>query len=204
MLKPFHTPHCLEAGVDEAGRGALAGPVVAAAVILPPDFICPGLNDSKQLSPQERDRLRPIIEDSAIGWSIGVATVEEIDQVNILLATFLAMHRAITALLPTPERLLIDGDRFLPYPKIDHTTVIRGDSIYMSIAAASIIAKTHRDEMMRRLHRDFPLYHWLSNKGYPTADHTDAITAHGLSIHHRKTFRSGNSTAGFPQLFGDE
>jgi ribonuclease HII len=187
-LAAYHTKGLLEAGCDEAGRGCLAGPVVAAAVILPPKLRLPGLNDSKQMSEAERERLRPLIERSAIAWCVGYATVEEIDRINILNASFLAMHRAIDGLLQRPELLLIDGNRFTPYLGIVHQCVVKGDGKYRSIAAASVLAKTHRDELMQGLHTAHPAYNWTSNKGYPTPDHREAIAQHGPCDHHRRSF----------------
>jgi ribonuclease HII len=187
-LAAYHTKGLLEAGCDEAGRGCLAGPVVAAAVILPPKLRLPGLNDSKQMSEAERERLRPLIERSAIAWCVGHATVEEIDRINILNASFLAMHRAIDGLLQRPELLLIDGNRFTPYFGIVHQCVVKGDGRYRSIAAASVLAKTHRDELMHGLHSAHPPYNWCSNKGYPTPDHREAIAQHGPCDHHRRSF----------------
>jgi ribonuclease HII len=179
----------LEAGCDEAGRGCLAGPVVAAAVILPAQARLPGLDDSKKLSAAARDRLRPLIEEKAIAWAVAVVEPQEIDAVNILNASFLAMHRAIDALSARPQHLLIDGNRFKPYPGIAHTCAIQGDGRFRSIAAASILAKTHRDALMRALHEEHPRYGWAINKGYPTRDHRAAIAAHGPSPHHRMSFR---------------
>ena len=178
----------IEAGCDEAGRGCLAGAVYAAAVILPPDYCNTKLNDSKQLTEKQRDTLRTVIEREAITWAIGVASPQEIDRINILRASFLAMHRAIEQLAIVPEHLLIDGNRFIPYPGITHTTIVKGDGKYMSIAAASILAKTHRDEYMSQLHHEHPAYAWGQNKGYPTQAHRDAIRTHGLTPYHRKTF----------------
>jgi ribonuclease HII len=189
MLAPFLHPGIAEAGCDEAGRGCLAGPVFAAAVILPTDFEHPLLNDSKQLNEAQRDALRPIIEQAALTWAVAMLGPEEIDSVNILRASFLAMHRAVAALSRLPEHLLIDGNRFLPYPGIPHTCVVKGDGKYASIAAASILAKTHRDEAMLRLAAEFPQYRWHENKGYPTLAHREAIRQHGISPHHRKTFQ---------------
>lgn len=179
----------MEAGCDEAGRGCLAGPVYAAAVILPAGFFHPLLNDSKQLGEKERDLLRPIVEAEAIAWAVASVTPEEIDRINILKASFKAMHLAVDALRTRPELLLIDGNRFTPYLGIPHQCVIQGDALYASIAAASILAKTHRDEYMHRLHDELPFYAWNENKGYPTPMHKRRIAEHGLSLHHRKTFR---------------
>lgn len=188
MLLPYLEVNRIEAGCDEAGRGCLAGSVYAAAVILPPDFYNEDLNDSKQLSEKKRYALRPIIEREAIAWAVGVVTPEEIDKVNILKASFLAMHRAIEQLRTQPEHLLIDGNRFTPYPNIPHTTVVKGDGKYLSIAAASILAKTYRDDYMNELALKYPEYHWTDNKGYPTKAHREAIRQYGITPYHRKTF----------------
>ena len=187
-LEPCLLPERLEAGVDEAGRGCYAGPVVAAAVILPPGFFHPLLNDSKQLKAKERYLLRQVIESQALAWAFAFAHVEEIDRMNILQATYLAMHRSIGALCATPAHLLIDGNRFKPFKDIAHTCIVGGDARYASIAAASIIAKTYRDDYMQSLHAGFPHYGWDQNKGYGTAYHREAISRHGLCIHHRKSF----------------
>lgn len=188
MLLPFLETGRIEAGCDEAGRGCLAGSVYAAAVILPPDFHNEDLNDSKQLSPAKRYALRPIIEKEAIAWAVGIVSAEEIDRINILRASFLAMHRAIDQLKIKPEHLLIDGNRFTPYPGIPYTTIVKGDGKYMSIAAASILAKTYRDDYMEQLAAIYPEYHWTENKGYPTKAHRDAIRKYGITPYHRKTF----------------
>ncbi|MBS1937859.1 MAG: ribonuclease HII [Bacteroidetes bacterium] len=187
-LAPHHTLGILEAGCDEAGRGCLAGPVVAAAVMLPPRIHLPGLDDSKKLTHAGRERLRPLIEQGALAWGIGVATVEEIDRINILQASFLAMHRAIANLRLRPQALLVDGNRFSAYEGIPHHCIIKGDGKFRSIAAASVLAKTHRDELMTALHHAHPAYGWAVNKGYPTADHRAAIALHGPSPHHRTSF----------------
>ncbi len=179
----------LEAGIDEAGRGCLAGPVVAAAVILPKNFKNAFLNDSKKLSEAKRLELRNIIEEESLCFSIGIATVDEIDKINILQASFLAMHRAINGLQNKPELLLVDGNRFKPYPDIPHETIIGGDGKYLSIAAASVIAKTERDAIMKNLDAEFPQYGWAKNKGYGTMDHRTAIQQLGPCSWHRKTFR---------------
>lgn len=189
MLLPFLHKNILEAGCDEAGRGCLSGPVVAAAVILPKKFKHKELNDSKQLSEKLREHLRPIIEEKAIAFGVGVVWHDEIDKINILKASFLAMHRAIDQLAVKPEHLLIDGNRFTAYPSIPHTCVVKGDSKYLNIAAASVLAKTYRDEIMMKLHDEFPEYNWIQNKGYPTIEHRRAITTHGASEYHRKTFK---------------
>lgn len=178
----------IEAGCDEAGRGCLAGPVVAAAVILPSDFSSELLNDSKKLSEKQRYFLRPIIEEQAISWAVGVVDNHEIDEINILNASFLAMHRAVDKLNQQPKHLLIDGNRFNPYPNIEHTCMIKGDARFMNIAAASVLAKTYRDDMMADLHEQFPQYVWKKNKGYPTKQHREAIQEHGASIFHRHSF----------------
>ena len=179
----------LEAGCDEAGRGCLAGPVFAAAVILPRGFSHPMLRDSKQLNPGQRQELRGIIEAESIAWAVGSMCPEEIDTYNILHASFLAMHRAIQSLRPAPQRLLIDGNRFLPFGDIPFHCFVKGDDRFASIAAASILAKTHRDAWMDQLHEAHPQYGWSTNKGYPTAEHRQALLQHGPTIHHRKTFR---------------
>ncbi|MDE6335651.1 MAG: ribonuclease HII, partial [Muribaculaceae bacterium] len=168
MLKPFLNEGIIEAGCDEAGRGCLCGPVSCAAVILPPDFDCPELNDSKQLSEKKRAQLRPIIEEKALAWAVVMVEAEEIDRINILQASITGMHRALDALSIRPEHILVDGNRFQKYNDISHTTVVKGDATYMSIAAASILAKTHRDELMERLAEEYPDYGWAVNKGYPT------------------------------------
>jgi ribonuclease HII len=189
MLLPYMNPGCIEAGCDEAGRGCLAGSVFAAAVILPADFRNEQLNDSKQLNEKQRYELRPLIEREAIAWAVGVATAEEIDKINILNASILAMHRAIEQLTPAPQHLLIDGNRFKAYPGVAHTTVVKGDAKYLSIAAASILAKTYRDDYMLNLDKEFPVYQWRDNKGYPTLAHRQAIWSFGVSPYHRKTFQ---------------
>ena len=188
MLKQFLHKELIEGGCDEAGRGCLAGPVYAAAVILPQNFRSKLLNDSKLLTAVERYTLRPIIESKAIAWAVAYATHEEIDKINILQASMLAMHRAISRLSLEPDHLLIDGNRFKNYPGIDHTCIVDGDAKYMSIAAASILAKTYRDDYMMRLHDDFPQYHWSSNKGYGTAHHRKTILELGFTPFHRKSF----------------
>ncbi len=188
MLLPYLQENRIEAGCDEAGRGCLAGAVYAAAVILPPDFKNEMLNDSKQLTEKQRYALRNVIEESALAWAVGIVSPEEIDQINILNASFLAMHRAIDQLKIRPQHLLIDGNRFNPYPGIPHTTIVKGDGKYLSIAAASILAKTYRDDYMNELHREYPVYDWDHNKGYPTKKHRAAIAAHGISPYHRKSY----------------
>ena len=189
MLRSCFKDEGIEAGCDEAGRGCLAGPVSAAAVILPRSFHHPLLNDSKKLSRSDRDVLRPIIEESAISWAVAFVSNQEIDEINILKASFLAMHRAIDQLKETPELLLIDGNRFIQYKAIPHECIIKGDGKFASVAAASILAKTHRDELMDRLHEDFPVYGWDSNAGYPTKKHREAIKVHGITNHHRRSFQ---------------
>jgi ribonuclease HII len=188
MLKHFPSDRII-AGCDEAGRGCLAGPVVAAAVILPKGFKNIILNDSKILSEKKRNLLRPIIEEEAITWAIGIVSPAEIDKINILNASFLAMHRAIEKLAIKAELLIIDGNRFNPYPKIPHECIIKGDGKFMSIAAASVLAKTYRDNLMKELDQQFPDYHWKNNKGYPTKQHRKAIAEIGANKHHRKTFQ---------------
>jgi len=188
MLLSCLNINCLEAGCDEAGRGCLAGAVFASAVILPQDFVCEELNDSKQLSEKQRDALRPVIEKEALAWAVGIVYPEEIDKINILNASFLAMHRALDQLTIQPQHLLIDGNRFKPYKNIPHTTIVKGDGKYMAIAAASVLAKTHRDEYMMRLHEEFPYYDWDNNKGYPTKKHREAIKKLGATPYHRMSF----------------
>jgi ribonuclease HII len=188
MLLPYLNEGRIEAGCDEAGRGCLAGAVFAAAVILPPDFRDELLNDSKQLTEKKRYELRPLIEREAIAWAVGIVTPEEIDRINILNASFLAMHRAIDQLDVRPQHLLIDGNRFTPYPEIPHTTLIKGDGRYLSIAAASVLAKTYRDDYMLALDAQYPGYHWKENKGYPTRAHREAIRTLGITPYHRRTF----------------
>lgn len=187
-LAPYHTKDRMEAGCDEAGRGCLAGPVVAAAVILPPRVRLPGLDDSKKLGKTQREALRPLIEARALAWAVAFVGPEEIDRLNILRASFVAMHRAVDALGLRPQHLLIDGNRFIPYPGAAHTCIVKGDGKYRSIAAASILAKTHRDAHMRLLAEEVPHYGWAVNKGYPTADHRAALAQHGPCAHHRKSF----------------
>ena len=187
-LLPYLEKNRLEAGCDEAGRGCLAGPVFAAAVILPPDYHNEALNDSKQLTEKQREALRPVIENDSVAWAIGISSPKEIDRINILRASFLAMHRAIEQLKIVPVHLLIDGNRFVAYPDIPHTTIVKGDGKFLSIAAASILAKTHRDEYMNRLHNEHPAYCWNQNKGYPTQAHRYAIRSYGITPYHRKTF----------------
>ena len=187
-LMPYLVEGRVEAGCDEAGRGCLAGPVYAAAVILPPGFSNPLLNDSKQLTEKQRYELRPIIEQEAVAWAVGIVDNVEIDRINILKASFTAMHRAIDQLKVRPEHLLIDGNRFIQYPGIPHTTIVKGDGKMMSIAAASILAKTYRDDFMNRIADEYPQYDWLENKGYPTAKHRAAIKQYGTTPYHRMSF----------------
>lgn len=189
MLPLCLHPECVEAGCDEAGRGCLAGPVFAAAVILPPDFSLDALNDSKQLTEAQRDELRPIIEREALAWAVATASAEEIDHINILNASILAMHRALDALEMRPTWIVVDGNRFKPYGQTPYTTVVKGDGKLANIAAASILAKTHRDEYMLRIAEDFPQYGWVENKGYPTVAHRRAIEKYGACEHHRRTFK---------------
>lgn len=189
MLLPAHTTDKIEAGCDEAGRGCLAGPVFAAAVILPKDFSHPLLNDSKQLSEKQRYEARIIVESEALTWAVAQVDPREIDEINILNASFLAMHRSVDQLTTRPELLLIDGNRFKPYAGIPHECIIKGDGKYLSIAAASILAKTYRDDFMKQIAADFPMYGWEGNKGYPTKAHRLAIQEHGATPHHRRSFR---------------
>lgn len=188
MLQLSYQNKLIEAGCDEAGRGCLAGPVFAAAVVLPNGFEHELLNDSKQLSEGNRYLLREVIEKESIAYAVGICSQTEIDEINILNASFLAMHKAIDQLKVTPELLLIDGNRFKAYPNIDHLCIVKGDSKFMSIAAASILAKTYRDDYMNELHAKYPMYKWSKNKGYPTKDHRDAIVEFGPCEHHRTTF----------------
>jgi ribonuclease HII len=190
MLLPYLNLNYIEAGCDEAGRGCLAGAVFAAAVVLPSDFVSEELNDSKQLSEKQRLAFRLIIEREALAWAIGIVFPEEIDRINILNASFLAMHRALDKLNILPQHLLIDGNSFKPYKNIPYTTIVKGDAKYLSIAAASILAKTYRDEYMLRLHEEFPNYDWSNNKGYPTKKHRSAIRHSGVTPYHRKSFTS--------------
>lgn len=187
-LKPYMEPGRLEAGCDEAGRGPLAGPVFAAAVILPEDFHHPLLNDSKQMSEKNRDLLRPIIEREAIAWAVEQVSAEEIDSLNILWASVTGMQRAVRRLDPKPDFLLIDGNKFRPFDGFAYKTVVKGDATYASIAAASVLAKTYRDEYMRKLALEYPQYGWERNMGYPTREHIDAIKEFGFTEHHRKSF----------------
>lgn len=188
MLESHYYMDKIEAGCDEAGRGCLAGSVYAAAVILPPDYTNPDLNDSKQLTAKRRYRLREQIEHDAVAWAVGIVTPEEIDKINILQASFLAMHRALDQLTVRPEAIIVDGNRFVPYHDVPYTTIVKGDGKYMAIAAASILAKTYRDDYMDKLADEFPQYDWKSNKGYPTKKHRDAIRAYGITPYHRKSY----------------
>ena len=188
MLKNTFYINKVEAGCDEAGRGCLAGSVYAAAVILPPDYKNELLNDSKQLAEKKRYLLRSMIEKDALAWAVGVVTAEEIDKINILNASILAMHRALDALKVRPEAIIIDGNRFKPYQDVPYTTIVKGDGKYLSIAAASILAKTYRDDYMQSIAEEFPQYDWKSNKGYPTKKHRAAIKEFGISPYHRKSF----------------
>jgi ribonuclease HII len=189
MLPTCYISGRQEAGCDEAGRGCLAGPVYAAAVILPDDFHDPILNDSKQLSEAKRNKLRPIIEENAIAWAVGIVTAEEIDRINILNASILAMHRALDGLSVTPGAIIVDGNRFKPYHDIPWETMVKGDGRFANIAAASILAKTHRDEYMVKMHEIYPHYQWDVNKGYPTKAHRQGIATYGPSPLHRKSFK---------------
>ena len=193
-LLPFYHEGVVEAGCDEAGRGCLAGSVYAAAVILPPDYSNPLLNDSKQLSEKARYKLREEIERDAIAWAVGVVTAQEIDRMNILRASITAMHRAVDKLAVRPQELIIDGNKFYPYQDLPYTTIVKGDGKYLSIAAASILAKTYRDDYMRELHQQYPFYGWDHNAGYPTKEHRMGIAQHGISPYHRKTYNLTGDT----------
>ncbi len=194
MLAKSFTKTKIEAGCDEAGRGCLAGPVFAGAVILPKGFTNDLLNDSKKLKEKDRDALRLIIEKEALAWAVGIVDHIKIDEINILNASFLAMHRAVDQLSISPELLLIDGNRFKAYKSIPHECIIKGDGKFMSIAAASILAKTHRDEFMKSIHEQYPEYMWKQNKGYPTLAHRSAISLHGVTPHHRLSFNLNEQT----------
>jgi ribonuclease HII len=194
MLLPFFHPNLIEAGCDEAGRGCLAGSVYAAAVIFPPDYVNEDINDSKQLSAAHRYRLRVQIEQDALAWAVGVVSAKEIDEINILRASILAMHRALDALKVRPQAVIVDGNRFVKYGNLPYRTIVKGDGKYLSIAAASILAKTFRDDYMLGLHQEFPQYAWDKNKGYPTQAHREAIKKYGTTPYHRMTFN----------LLGDE
>ncbi len=188
MLELKYKTNCIEAGCDEAGRGCLAGPVFAAAVILPDNFSNQLLNDSKQLTEKQREKLRPIIEQEALAWAVAQVDNHEIDRINILNASILAMHKALDALSMHPEHIIIDGNRFKQYHDIPHLCIVKGDGKYMSIAAASILAKTHRDEYMQKIHQEYPNYNWQKNKGYPTRNHRNAIAQFGITNYHRSSF----------------
>lgn len=187
-LKSYHTENQLEAGCDEAGRGCLAGPVFAAAVIFPPDFSHEQINDSKALTEKQRKQLRTVIQERSLAWAVAMVPPEEIDEINILNASFLAMNKAVKQLKIKPKFLLIDGNRFKNQTDIEHLCVVKGDAVYLSIAAASILAKTYRDDYMERLAAEFPHYAWEKNKGYPTLEHRKAIQEFGITVHHRKSF----------------
>ena len=189
MLLSCYNEGLIEAGCDEAGRGCLAGPVFAAAVILPGNFSSDVLNDSKQLSEKQRYNLRELILKEATAWAVGICDQREIDRINILNASILAMHKALSQLSVQPQHILVDGNRFKPFGNISHTCFVKGDGRFMSIAAASVLAKTYRDDYMLNIHADFPQYGWDRNKGYPTEKHREAIAAFGITEHHRKTFR---------------
>ncbi|WP_298767036.1 ribonuclease HII [uncultured Polaribacter sp.] len=189
MLQTNYSKFLLEAGTDEAGRGCLSGPVVAAAVILPKDFSHPFLNDSKQISEKKRALLKPIIEQQAVAFGVSFVWQKEVDQINVLQASITGMHRAIAALKVTPEFIIVDGNKFKNYKEIPHKTIIKGDAKYTSIAAASVLAKTYRDAYMAKIHKEFPMYNWAKNKGYPTKEHRNAIRQFGATDYHRKTFK---------------
>ncbi|MBT4413675.1 MAG: ribonuclease HII [Polaribacter sp.] len=189
MLKSNFSGFSLEAGTDEAGRGCLCGPVVAAAVILRKDFTHPFLNDSKQLSEKKREELRPFIEENAIAFGVSFVWQDEVDKINVLQASITGMHRAITELEILPEFIIVDGNKFKNYKEIPHETIVKGDAKYVSIAAASVLAKTYRDEYMEKIHQEFPMYNWQKNKGYPTKEHRNGIREFGITQYHRKTFR---------------
>jgi len=189
MLKNNYSGHQLEAGTDEAGRGCLSGPVVAAAVILPPDFYHELLNDSKQLSMAKRNILRPIIEKEALAFGVSFINHTEVDQLNVLQASIIGMQRSISAMSLIPEYIIVDGNRFKPYKDIPYKTIVKGDAKFMSIAAASVLAKTYRDDFMEKIHLEFPKYNWRQNKGYPTQEHRRAIQEYGITKYHRKTFK---------------
>jgi len=189
MLKQNYSGYSLEAGTDEAGRGCLSGPVVAAAVILPANFTHPFLADSKQLSEKKRAELRPIIEAEALAFGVSFVWQDEVDKINVLQASITGMHRSIEALHILPEFIIVDGNRFRNYKEIPHQTIVKGDAKYLSIAAASILAKTYRDEYMQKIHKEFPMYNWAKNKGYPTKEHREGIRKFGITTYHRKTFQ---------------
>ena len=179
----------IEAGTDEAGRGCLSGPVVAAAVILPIDFTHPFLNDSKQLSEKKRAQLRPFIEENALAFAVSFVWQDEVDKINVLQASITGMHRSIEMLQIEPEYIIVDGNKFNSYRDIPHKTIVKGDAKYLSIAAASVLAKTYRDEYMEKIHKEFPMYNWKKNKGYPTKEHRNGIREFGITKYHRKTFK---------------
>ena len=189
MLLSFYKQNVIEAGCDEAGRGCLAGSVFAAAVILPPDYKNELLNDSKKITEKQRYLLRPVIQKDALAWAVGIATAQEIDEINILNASILAMHRAVENLKIVPEYLIVDGNKFKPYKDIPHQTIVKGDGKYLSIAAASVLAKTFRDDYMLELHKEFPQYDWATNKGYPTKKHRDVIKEIGFTPYHRMSYK---------------
>ncbi|MBD0833607.1 ribonuclease HII [Aestuariibaculum sediminum] len=189
MLLLNHSEFNLECGTDEAGRGCLAGPVTAAAVILPKNFKNTILNDSKKLSENKRDKLRPIVEENALTFGVSHIFQDDIDRINILNASILAMHKSIEQLSKTPEFIIVDGNRFKPFQNIPYETIIKGDGKYLSIAAASILAKTYRDDYMNKIHEEFPMYNWKKNKGYPTVEHREAIKKYGVTKYHRKSFK---------------
>ena len=202
MLLPFYKEGVAEAGCDEAGRGCLAGPVFAAAVVLPPDFKNEMLNDSKQLTEKKRYLLREVIEREALAWAVGIVDNKEIDQINILNSSILAMHRALDQLTVRPENIIVDGNRWKPYRDVPATTIVKGDGKYLSIAAASILAKTYRDDFMLRIHEEFPQYHWNKNKGYPAKVHREAIRQFGTTPYHRRSFNLLGNTQQLEFDFG--
>ena len=189
MLASNYSGFSLEAGTDEAGRGCLSGPVVAAAVILPKEFTHPFLNDSKQLSEKKREELRPFIEENAIAYGVSFVWQDEVDKINVLQASITGMHRSIGLLQVQPEFIIVDGNKFSSYKEIPYKTIVKGDAKYQSIAAASVLAKTYRDAYMDKIHKEFPMYNWKKNKGYPTKEHRDAIREFGVTKYHRKTFK---------------
>lgn len=189
MLASNYSGFSLEAGTDEAGRGCLSGPVVAAAVILPIDFTHPFLNDSKQLSEKKRAQLRPFIEENALAFAVSFVWQDEVDKINVLQASITGMHRSIEMLQIEPEYIIVDGNKFNCYRDIPHKTIVKGDAKYLSIAAASVLAKTYRDEYMEKIHKEFPMYNWKKNKGYPTKEHRNGIREFGITNYHRKTFK---------------
>lgn len=189
MLASNYSGFSLEAGTDEAGRGCLSGPVVAAAVILPKEFSHPFLNDSKQLSEKKREELRPFIEENAIAYGVSFVWQDEVDKINVLQASITGMHRSIGLLQVQPEYIIVDGNKFSSYNEIPYKTIVKGDAKYQSIAAASVLAKTYRDAYMEKIHKEFPMYNWKKNKGYPTNEHRDAIREFGVTKYHRKTFK---------------